>query len=64
MAEKTLTAAEEREALIRQKMAAGNMTRENAEMVVDHQEASDAALEKKTKKASAKDAVKEGGKAS
>ena len=49
MAEKTLTAAEEREALIRQKMLAANMTRENAEMVVGHQEEADAARAKKAK---------------
>ena len=51
MADKELTAAEKREALIRQKMLAANMTRENAEMVVGHQEEADAAREKRTKKA-------------
>lgn len=60
MADKELTAAEKREALIRQKMRDGNMTRENAELVVDHQEAADAALEKKTKKAAKGDQEKGG----
>lgn len=60
MAEKTLTAAEERETLIRQKMATGNMTRENAELVLDSQKAADAAREKKTKRTSVKETGKEG----
>jgi hypothetical protein len=50
MAEKEMTAAEKREQNIRQKMLAGNMTRENAEMCMEHQEAEDAKRAKASKK--------------
>lgn len=46
---KTVTAQDKREALIREKMRKGNMTRENAELVLLHQEQEDAKRAKKAK---------------
>jgi hypothetical protein len=43
-------ATEDREKLIQDKMRRGNMTRENAELVVQHQEENDAKREKAPKK--------------
>lgn len=49
MEEKELSAAEKRELTIRQKMQAGNMTRENAELVLIHQAEEDARQAKRKK---------------
>lgn len=47
---KETMAGDKREALIREKMRLGNMTRENAELVVETQAAEDAQRAKKARK--------------